>query len=229
MGSEHDRIGPGSPPRRTPAARASQALTEARRATQDELATAARKHSTAAGERQAPLAMPLTEAELSHPRSEGYIPAITDVDCTPRPRYGESQAKFLVRMTSYGLDMQALKADIRQRNRAAALRTGTWPEGGTYYFTQCACKWCGLRVADPEVARREYDAHACAAETIGDDVVSRAQAHAGKATMPAKRTMSVLKPALAQPPVDEIRPAKQDLDDLDEASQRFALLELGKP
>jgi hypothetical protein len=194
---------------------------------------APRKHSVAAGvlqlkaEHDRAFTEPLTAAELS--TGGGYLPAITDIDCTPRPRYGESQAKFLARMAGYGLDVQALKAKVRQRNRAAALRTGTWPEGGDYYFTLCACGWHGLRVADPEVARREYDAHVCAAETIGDDAVSRAQAHAGRATMPAKRTTSVLKPALADPPavVDELKPTKQDLEELDEAAQRFALLELG--
>lgn len=171
---------------------------------------APRKHSVAAGLRQSALAEPLTEAELR--TGGGYGPAITDVDCTPRPRYGESQAKFLARMASYGADVEVLKREVRQRNRAAALRvvlrSGSverWESveaavqagrvGIDAYFTQCACGWCGLRVADPEVARREYDAHTCAAESIGDDAVSRAQAHAGKATMPPRRTAAVLKPA----------------------------------
>jgi len=235
--SERDGIGPDG-------------LTDQQRAA----GYAPRKHSVAAGQRQPALAEPLTEAEFAHPRSEGYGPAITDVDCTPRPRYGESQAKFLARMRGYGLDMEALKADVRQRNRAAALRwidaDGLTHKGAeptarhgqiVAYWTQCACGWCGLRVADPEVARREYDAHACAAETIGDDAVSRAQAHAGRTTMPAKRTTSVLKPALGEQRMnaDDARSALAEADadakitqqaqDLDEASQRFALLELGKP
>jgi hypothetical protein len=210
MGSERDRIGPDG-------------LTDQQRAA----GHAPRKHSVAAGQRQPALAEPLSEVELR--TGGGYGPAITDVDCTPRPRYRETPAAFAARMLSYGVDVQALKADVRQRNRAAALREGVWPDGAVFYFTQCACKWHGLRVADPEVARREYDAHACAAESLGDDAVSRAQAHAGRATMPAKRTTSVLKPAIVEPVVDELRPTKQDLEDLDEASQRFALLELGKP
>lgn len=185
---------------------------------------APRKHSVAAGIRgnARGLAEPLTEAELA--TGGGYGPAITDVDCTPRPRYGESQAAFLRRMASYGADVEALKREVRQRNRAAALREGTWPDGAVYYFTECACGWHGLRVADPEVARREYDGHTCTAESIGDDAVSRAQSHAGKATMPAKRTAAVLKPALEQPvaAAPALVPSKQDLDDLE---QRVRLLE----
>jgi hypothetical protein len=127
-------------------------------------------------------------------------------------------------MASYGADVEALKREVRQRNRAAALRDGVWPDGAVFYFTQCACGWHGLRVADPEVARREYDGHTCAAESIGNDAVSRAQAHAGKATMPAKRTAAVLKPALAEQAVDDraLVPSRQDLDDLE---QRVQLLE----
>ena len=187
---------------------------------------APRKHSVAYGARPQPgLATPLSEAELA--TGGGYLPAITDVDCTPRPRYGESPAKFLKRMAGYGADVEALKSEMRQRNRAAALREGTWPDGATFYYTQCACKWHGLRVADPEVARREYDTHACAAEGLGDAAVDRAQAHAGKATMPPRRTAAVLKPALEQPiPTADTRPAPQDLQDLDDATQRFALLDL---
>lgn len=192
---------------------------------------APRRHSVAAGARgnARPLAEPLTDEELR--TGGGYQPAITDIDCTPRPRYGESRAKFEARMRGYGLDMEALNREVKQRNRGAALREGIWPDGAVYYFTQCACKWHGLRVADPEVARREYDAHACAADGLGDAAVARAQAHAGKATMPEKRTASVLKPALAEQRTEDaepvLRPTRQDLDDLDDATKRFALLELG--
>lgn len=184
---------------------------------------APRRHSVAAGARRQPdLVTPLSEAELGP--GGGYGPAITDVDCTPRPRYGESQAAFLRRMASYGADVEALKREVKSDNREAALRTGTWPDGAVYYFTTCACKWHGLRHTDPEVARREYDAHACAAEGIGDAAVDRAQAHAGKATMPPRRTAAVLRPALEQPVADEpaLVPSRQDLDDLE---QRVALLE----
>lgn len=198
-------------------------LTDAQRAA----GYAPRKHSVAAGaRRQSDLATPLSEAELR--TGGGYVPAITDVDCTPRPRYGESQAAFLRRMAGYGADVEALRRELRAKNREAALKQGTWPDGAVYYFTQCACRWHGLRVSDPEVARREYDAHGCAAESIGNAAVDRAQAHAGKATMPPRRTAAVLKPALEQPAADEpaLVPSRQDLQDLDEASKRFALLEL---
>jgi len=202
---------------------------------------APRKHSVAAGIRgnARGLETPLTEAELA--TGGGYGPAITDVDCTPRPRYGESRAKFEARMRSYGVDMEALNREVRQRNRAAALR-GVTADGSTFkvlgpesaqfaaqFFTQCACGWCGIRVADPEVARREYDAHACAAQSIGDDAVSRAQSHAGKATMPAKRTAAVLKPALEEQRIDETSQALQglrpDVGDLDDLEQRVRMLE----
>jgi hypothetical protein len=192
---------------------------------------APRRHSVAAGVRQLKaehehaFATPLTAEDLA--TGGGYVPAITDVDCTPRPRYGESMPKFLARMASYGADVEALKREVRQRNRATAVRSGVWPDGAEWHAAQCVCKWQGLRHADPELARREYDAHACAAESIGDDAVSRAQAHAGKATMPAKRTAAVLKPALEtidSTPLlsDDVRPTRQDLDDLE---QRVSLLE----
>lgn len=52
------------------------------------------------------------------------------------------------------------RAQAIRLNRAGALRTHV-AEGVTVYFTACACKWHGLRVSDPEVALREYDAHPC--------------------------------------------------------------------
>ncbi|HZJ66408.1 MAG TPA: hypothetical protein VFD36_23035, partial [Kofleriaceae bacterium] len=191
--------------RMTPAARASQVLTEERRrATQAELEAAARKYSTAAGEagNRAGLASPLTAAELE--AGGGYGVGITDVDCTPRPRYGESQEKFLARMASYGANVEELKREIRMRNRAAALRQVELPTGAIAYWTVCACEWCGLRVDDPEVARREYDAHVCVAENVGQDAVDRAQAHAGKATLPPKRTQRVLQPAIVEKPAPDM-------------------------
>lgn len=194
---------------------------------------APRRHSVAAGV-SAELATPLTEAELR--TGGGYTPAISDVDCTPRPRYGESMAKFKARMAGYAREAGLVAHDVNRRNRVAALR-GVTAEGQVIrvdgpvvaqvaaYFTQCACGWCGLRVADPEVARREYDAHACAASSLGDDAVSRAQAHAGKATMPAKRKAAVLVPAL--PADSPVEPTTTQTTTVDEAEQRFALLELG--
>lgn len=201
-------------------------MSDPRRATQAELEAAIRRHPTEYGSRPQPaLRDPLTEAELAHPHGQGYGVAITDVDCTPRPRYGESQAAFLRRMAGYGADVAALQRDLRLKNRQAALRRIEQLNGDIVYWTQCACGWCGLRVLDPELARREYDVHACAAESIGDDAVSRAQAHSGKATMPARRKAAVLQPALAGAVVDESVKRTQSQDD---TAERFALLELDR-
>lgn len=87
--------------------------------------------------------------------------AISDVDCTPRPRYRESQEAFERRMGTYARAHAQEARAIQRDNRAAALRE-VEVAGMVKYFTQCACGFCGLRVEDPEVARREYDAHACA-------------------------------------------------------------------
>lgn len=89
--------------------------------------------------------------------------AVSDVDCTPRPRRGESKASFAKRMAGYARELTALSGEINRRNRTAALQPMVMGSDGiAAYFTQCACGWCGLRVADPELAKREYDAHACA-------------------------------------------------------------------
>lgn len=164
--------------------------------------------------------------------------AITDVDCTPRPRRGESQVAFDARIAGYMREAGLVQREVDQRNRNTALRLvddggRIWrnladvPDhrGITAYFTQCACGWCGLRVADPEVARREYDAHACAAANIGNDAVSRAQAHAGKATMPPKRKASVLQPAAIAPEAPAEAQVKR-AEPADDFEQRAALLEL---
>ena len=238
--SERDGTGPdgltdlerASRARMTPAARASQALTAApRRATQAEIEAASRKYSTAAGEAgsRAGLAEPLTDAELK--TGDGYGVGITDVDCTPRPRYGESQERFLRRMAGYGADVEQLRREIRMRNRAAALRSTEIEthSGGTRltYWTVCPCGWCGLRADDPEVVRREYDAHECVAEGVGQAAVDRAieaaaHPHAGL----VKRTQHVLQPAIVEHKPEhkpeELVPSRTEVDDLE---QRVALLE----
>jgi len=204
-------------------------------------------HSTAAGAEQQDLVEPLTAADLA--AGEGYTPAITSVDSTPRPRYGESRAKFEARMAGYRRDVDIVRADVARRNRALALhvvldtgQVAKWAdvehevEAGRLavasYFARCACGLTGLRVGDPEVARREYDAHACRADSIGQDAVDRAQACADKPTI-AKR----LAPAVLVPAVAEVADAVTTTDErtvvatasLDDAEQRFALLELGQP
>jgi hypothetical protein len=71
--------------------------------------------------------------------------AITDVSSAPR-----------------GLGAERQTAELNHMNRTAALRTAE----NCLYFTRCACRWTGLRVADPEVARREYDAHVCPLDAV---------------------------------------------------------------
>lgn len=98
---------------------------------------------------------------------DGETTAITDVDCTPRPRRGEPVAAFEARIRGYGRGVAAQAAANNKRNRAAALQPPTvGADGIAQYFTRCACGWCGLLVVDPEMARREYDAHPCAMDAV---------------------------------------------------------------
>lgn len=164
---------------------------------------------------QPDLQEPLSESELR--AGDGYRPAITSTDMTPRPRYRESQAAFQARMAAMGVELQGQHAEARRRNRAAALRTA---EHGRY-FTQCACGWCGLQVTDPEVARREYDAHACAAEGVGQAAVDRAIAETDRSVL-VKRTRAVLQPSVVTAaPVEEFKPVVAD-----DTEVRMMLLEL---
>lgn len=89
-------------------------------------------------------------------------PGITDVNCTPRHRRGESQESFQARMAGYAKEFDALKSRTNKRNRAGAVGHPIFDSNGQAWFTaKCACKWHSLQARDPEVARREYDAHAC--------------------------------------------------------------------
>lgn len=205
----------------------------ARRPTPAEFQAASRKHSTAAGSRQAPLASPLTDEEL---RGSDDGVAITDVDCTPRPRYGESQERFQARMRSYGVELEVLRTDVKVRNRRAALYItdghGTWRadrfDGTTEYmkyFTQCACGFCGLQVLDPEVARREYDAHPCAAESVGQSAVDRAIAETDR-TVLVKRPRAVLQPTRLEQPIEDHVQRHDVAVAEDDTEQRMALLEI---
>lgn len=190
------------------------------RATQAELTAAATKYSTAAGAVQAPLAAPLTEQELK--AGGGYGPAITSVDMTPRPRYGESRERFEARMARMGHQLETLGREVRQRNRDAALRHVELPNGYERWWTVCSCGFCGLRVEDPEVARREYDAHVCAAAGVGQAAVDRAIAETDRNVL-VKRTRHVLQPSVVQPVESEV-PRTASVED--DAEQRMALLEL---
>jgi hypothetical protein len=190
-------------------------VSEPRRAAQAELVAAARRYSTAAGSAQPDLRSPLTESELA--AGEGFGVAISSVDMTPRPRYGESRQAFEARMQSYGIRLSDLRRETNQRNRQAALRSVD-TRHGLQYFTQCACGFCGLRVEDPEVARREYDAHDCAAAGVGQAAVDRAITGSVE-----KRTAAVLKPALGEADREQLR---RTVEAEDEAVARFAQLEL---
>lgn len=88
---------------------------------------------------------------------------ITDTDCTPRPRWRESQLAFEARMRQLGAEREALARVVGRDNRQAALRSAVQADGSIRYHAQCACSWHGLTHADPELARREYDAHPCTA------------------------------------------------------------------
>lgn len=153
--------------------------------------------------------------------------SITDVDCTPRPRYGESRADFEVRMRSYSVQHEAVRRDVNLRNRVAALKGPVFVGEIRHWFTQCACGWCGLQVTDPEVARREFDAHACAVN--GDAPVVRAMAEVDSLTLekrhePTVRPADELRQLVAEAlgvPVEATTRTQVEAD-----NERFALLEL---
>lgn len=63
-------------------------------------------------------------------------------------------------------------AQVKADNRAGALRT-VFVDGVQHFFGACACKWHGLRVGDPELALREYDAHPCTISLYDDSVIDR--------------------------------------------------------
>jgi hypothetical protein len=117
-------------------------------------------------------------------------------------------------------------ADVRNLNRERALQRVS-DEGITRYFTQCACGWCGLYAKDPEVARREYDDHACAADGVSQRAVDRAIVEVDRKVL-AKRDAEemLIKPSMHEPesPLAGYVPSAPEV--LDDAGQRFALLEL---
>lgn len=149
---------------------------------------------------------------------DDWTAAITEVDMTPRPRYRESAADFEARMRVMEREQWELLRDIRLENRTAALRgsAGAW-------FTNCNCGWHGLTVTDAELARREYDAHACAAESVGQRAVDRAIACTDRSVLP-KREAAVLRPSLPLEGVET--PALPEHAVEDDTVQRFALLEI---
>lgn len=157
--------------------------------------------------------------------------AITDVDCTPRPRWRETPEQFADRLNKLEAQAVALSASSGKRNRTDALRWSVDGEGVKSYFTRCACGWCGLRVADPEVARREYDKHDCAIdkEEIG------VRLHR-KEPLPAnwvEETKAMLDQGQLErsletlsPPVEYASSKPVSTEVVDETAARMSLLEL---
>lgn len=84
-------------------------------------------------------------------------------------RSPEHKAKVEARMRQ---DLAMEERQLRAENRAHALRT-IHGDGKAVYYAACACKWHGLRGADPELALREYDAHPCSISFRDDSVVDR--------------------------------------------------------
>jgi len=111
---------------------------------------------------------------------------------------------------------------VDRLNRDAALRKVADLE---QWFAACACGWCGLRVADPEVARREYDAHVCAIS--GDEHVERAVEHVNDAeSYGAKREHADMQVVAKAWDAMVDCAATQMAKVGDETEQRMALLEL---
>jgi hypothetical protein len=92
---------------------------------------------------------------------QGEQVAIDDVDCTPRPRYRESREAFDLRMRAMEAQAGALRREVDVLNRSLSVRPVNAADGSIKHVASCACRWHGLEQADPEVARREYDAHPC--------------------------------------------------------------------
>lgn len=104
-------------------------------------------------------------------RREPDTVAISEVDCTPRPRYRESREDFERRMAGVMRSKEELRALIGNHNREAALRVvtvGVGKDAREQFATRCGCGWHGLAVPDAEAARREYDTHACRLELLAE-------------------------------------------------------------
>lgn len=145
------------------------------------------------------------------------------------------------------IEMQALRAKLASDNRRDSLRGPVFvgKRQVAHYYTQCTCKWTGTRVKDPEVARREYDAHPCTLEH-GDTAVDRAIANAGRGSIGhrryehdptwAARTHEMLAVKAPQPVEVVAVEAAEEAAPVavvaapapagDDAEQRFSLLEL---
>lgn len=113
---------------------------------------------------QDPGATPLVDADLTPADRFKELPEGVDAD--------EAEARIKRAFSKHGRrrqerrDLEVAKFQAAERreairlNRGNALRTVT-EDGVKHFFGACACRWHGLRVSDPEIALREYDAHAC--------------------------------------------------------------------
>lgn len=144
-----------------------------------------------------------------------------------------SPIRWAARDAMYAQDLAARRALVGRLNRALHMRT-IEVDGVPHHHGQCACGWRGLRVLDPEVARREYDTHACAIE--GDAHIDRAIAsHAGLDQLDANMHLIVEKREPHEMQARAVVEAWNSVADVaavemakytDDAEARFALLEL---
>lgn len=136
-----------------------------------------------------------------------------------------ASARGLQRSARAGAAIDRIMADRRRAvtadNREAALKSMVDANGVTQYFTTCACRWHGLQVTDPELARREYDAHPCSAPS-GDAI------HREYRGPKDKRPKSTMRPAfdseIARAGLQGFRDVTKQV--IDDAEQRMALLEI---
>lgn len=155
-------------------------------------------------------------------------------------------ARRSARATAIALETQVEVSQALQDNRNGALRGPISVNGVDHWWCVCVCRWQGLRVPDPEVARREYDKHPCRIAFHDDAVVDRAIAElAQTAREDGQRTNALTKRAgsTAIPALEQQRSAAEEQalgreavaevlgrleNETDAAEQRFALLELDK-
>ncbi len=133
--------------------------------------------------------------------------------------------------------MAAERNEAIRLNRANALRSVA-QDGAVLYFGACACRWHGLRVSDPEVALREYDAHPCSIpldmeadhpafrdlRMVEGKLVKRpASSLALNQVLPDGQILNSITGATgAELTIDQVKSTTIDED----AEKRFALLEL---
>lgn len=152
--------------------------------------------------------------------------------------HGRRHDKFLAQLEA---EQAAERRLAWSTNREAALRGPVDLAGTPHWWCVCACRWSGLRVPDPEVAKREYDKHPCSMN--GDAAVDRALAElentnretTSRTTQLTKRPGSSLVPALAEQRTsgDEVLlggerqvVAVEAEEQVDAVEKRMSLLEL---